>query len=254
MATGNASVFLPRVFSMPAPDPEKKTAGLDDARTDKRDSEEAKGEDDSDTGSAFSVSVSAESTSVIDRGVRSDSSDQEGAASCAATSKPPGRCSERCERTNGDRTSPESGTYGMPLDIALYSLKAAAGEKAKGLSPVEKLKGLRAFCLHLAGQDPGDVHEALQLECGPNASTNVCVSDGFLKEVCCSMPRLYRPIGCAQYQGYARMVVWRASSPSDEQIQRSQHRLHPCFYFASLNILCLIDFAVCMPGHEIEEY
>ena len=207
VATGKTSVFLPRVLSMPAPATGRKSVTLDDARANMRDGEGAKGSEDTDTGSAFSVSVAAGSTSANFGGVHNAFADEEGVASCG----------DSCGDANGGRTSPESGTYGVPLDILLYSLKDAAGEKAKGLSAVEKLKGLRALCLHLAGQDPGDVHEALRLESGPNASTNVSVSDGFLKKVRCSMPRLYRSIGCAQYQPYARVVILRASYSTDEQ-------------------------------------
>ena len=194
VATGRASVFLPRVFSMPAPGPERQSSALDDARRDRTDGKGAKEEYICDTGSACSDTVAVGSTSISGGGVISVPSDQDGVASCATTSKPTSCCDDSCEGANGGRTSPESGTYGMPLDIALYSLKAAAGIKAKGLSPAEKLKGLRAFCLHLAGQDPGDVHEALRLESGPNASTNISVSGGFLKKVRCSIPRLHLSI------------------------------------------------------------
>ena len=81
---------------------------------------------------------------------------------------------------------PEASDLRDASRLASYSLKAAAGEKAKNLSPEEKQKELRVTSLHLAGQDPGDVHEALRLESGPNVSINLAVSDSFLDKVRCS--------------------------------------------------------------------
>lgn len=180
VATGEASVFLPRVVSMPVPDPDKQPDALADAPT-----LSAGAEVENDTSSTPSANLTTGCTDVNAGGV-SSASREEGLARCATTVKRTGGCGNSCGVASGGYTNPESTTYGMPLDLAFYSLKAAAGEKAKNLSPAEKLKGFRAICLHLAGQDPGDVHEALRLESGPNVSTNVAVSDGFLDKVRCS--------------------------------------------------------------------
>ena len=119
-------------------------------------------------------------------GVSSALRDEESLTRCATTVQRTGGCSDFCGGASGGHTSPRPATYGMPLDLASYSLKAAAGEKAKNLSPEEKQKELRVTSLHLAGQDPGDVHEALRLESGPNVSINLAVSDSFLDKVRCS--------------------------------------------------------------------
>lgn len=72
----------------------------------------------------------------------------------------------------------------MPLDLALYSRKSAAASRATTGSVMEKRRNSRSFLLQLAGQDPGDVHEALRLDSDNLGSLNVVVSDDFLDKVC----------------------------------------------------------------------
>lgn len=179
VATGGASVFLPRVFSMPVPSPDKQPAALADVP-----SVSAEAEVENETSSTPSASLTAGGADVNAGGASSASPDEKGLDISATAESRTGGCGDSCGDASGADTScPESTTYGMPLDLALYSLKAAAGEKAKNLSAAEKLQGLRAYCLILAGQDPGDVHEALRLESGPNAATSVAISESFLRKV-----------------------------------------------------------------------
>ena len=201
VATGGASVFLPRVFSMPVPNPDKQPTTLADAPSVIAELEVE--HNTSSTSSASltgirstpSASFTVACTDVNDEGASSALVDEEGAARWATTETRTGGCGHSCGGANGDHTSQESAAYGMPLDLVLYSLKAAAGESAKDLSAAEKLMGLRTYCLHLSGQDPGDVHEALRLENGPNVSTSVAISEAFLNKVRCShVLRLYRCI------------------------------------------------------------
>lgn len=73
----------------------------------------------------------------------------------------------------------------VPLDLALYSRKSKAGgtTSAVALSASEKIAKSREFLLELAGQDPGDAHEALSLDSCYERPSHVVVSDDFLDKV-----------------------------------------------------------------------
>lgn len=73
----------------------------------------------------------------------------------------------------------------VPLDLALYSRKNKAGgtTSAVPLSASEKIANSRKFLLELAGQDPGDAHEALSLDSCYERPSHVVVSDDFLDKV-----------------------------------------------------------------------
>lgn len=72
----------------------------------------------------------------------------------------------------------------VPLDLALYCRKEARGTTSTApLSASEKIANSRKFLLELAGQDPGDAHEALSLDSCYERPSHVVVSDDFLNKV-----------------------------------------------------------------------